>query len=551
MHWTAVDIYTCTCIITFFGISEVFTAKQPHILFIIADDLGYNDIGYHNSEIKTPVLDKLAHEGVKLENYYVQPLCSPTRSQLMTGRYQIRTGIQHSLFWPLQPNGLPLGDPTLADKLKEAGYSTHAVGKWHLGFYRDEFLPTRRGFDSFFGILNGKADHYQYNDTAMGLNGLDLRDGIQKVNYEYRGQYSTTLYARKAIEVVQKHQKDKPLFVYLSFQAVHSPLQVPDKFLKPYQKIADENRRLYSGMTTSMDEAIGDVVKAFKDKGIWDDTLLVFTTDNGGQVSQGGNNSPLRGWKGSLWEGGIKAVGFVNGYGVKQKQKVSKELIHVSDWFPTLVNLCGGTLDGTNALDGQDQWKTISRGAKSARKSILHNIDPLTPNVGKEKSNAKFDTRQRAALRHGDWKIITGDPGNGSWIHTPAKTANSILYQRPENKNIWLFNVKVDPSERHDMSAKHPEIVDRMLEMLAKYSSTSVPCYYPENDPMADPKYHDGYWGPWVKHSTNTEIDKHVDNSRPMTFGFLSIVFLILYCLYYRFMRHKRLCKQHPTKYKI
>ncbi|CAG2205765.1 ARSB [Mytilus edulis] len=404
--------------------TTVRTKRQPNILLIIADDYGYNDIGYHGSEIKTPVLDRLAADGVKLENYYVQPICSPSRSQLMTGRYQIHTGIQHAIFWPLQPNGLPLQDPTLADKLREAGYSTHAVGKWHLGFFKEEYLPTHRGFDTFFGILNGKADHYQYNDTAMGINGLDLRDGIQRVNNEYRGQYSTNLYTKKAVEIVEKHDSEKPLFMYLSYQAVHLPLQVPDKYLKQYGHIKDMDRKIYAGMTSAMDEGIGDVVKSFQSKGLWQDTLVVFTTDNGGQVLYGGDNWPLRGWKGSLWEGGVKAVGFVHGQMIQKKGAISKELIHISDWFPTLIKLANGSLKRTNPLDGVDQWRTISYGEQSQRNTILHNIDPLFSHAGERKSDNQFDTRERAALRHNEWKIITGDPGNGSWIYTSIRGQN-------------------------------------------------------------------------------------------------------------------------------
>lgn len=527
--------------------TTVRTKRQPNILFIIADDYGYNDIGYHGSEIKTPVLDRLAAGGVKLENYYVQPICSPTRSQLMTGRYQIHTGIQHSIFWPLQPNGLPLQDPTLADKLRETGYSTHAVGKWHLGFFKEEYLPTNRGFDTFFGILNGKADHYQYNDSAMGVNGLDLRDGIQRVNYEYRGQYSTNLYSKKAVEIVEKHDSEKPLFMYLSFQAVHLPLQVPEKYLKQYGDIKDMNRKVYAGMTSAMDEAIGDVVKSFESKGLWQDTLLIFTTDNGGQVLYGGDNWPLRGWKGSLWEGGIKAVGFVHGQMIKKNGTISKELIHVSDWFPTLINLADGSLKKTNPLDGVDQWRTISYGEQSQRKTILHNIDPLMSHVGERKSGKQFDARERAALRHNEWKIITGDPGNGSWIYTSTRGQNqNKLYERPNDKNIWLFNIENDPYEKHDLSTKRPEVVTDLLEMLEKFALTSVPCFYPENDLMADPKYHEGYWGPWIHAQWITEEVNLPSYTKTFRYSLLSIIILVLVCLYYRYMKRKRLHKSSP-----
>ncbi|XP_063423154.1 arylsulfatase I-like [Mytilus trossulus] len=526
--------------------TTVRTKRQPNILFIIADDYGYNDIGYHGSEIKTPVLDRLAGDGVKLENYYVQPICSPSRSQLMTGRYQIHTGIQHGIFWPLQPNGLPLQDPTLADKFREAGYSTHAVGKWHLGFFKEEYLPTNRGFDTFFGILNGKADHYQYNDSAMGINGLDLRDGIQRVNNEYRGQYSTNLYTKKAVEIVEKHDSEKPLFMYLSYQAVHLPLQVPDKYLRQYGHIKDMDRKIYAGMTSAMDEGIGDVVMSFQSKGLWQDTLVVFTTDNGGQVLYGGDNWPLRGWKGSLWEGGVKAVGFVHGQMIQKKGAISKELIHISDWFPTLINLANGSLKRTNPLDGVDQWRTISYGEQSQRKTILHNIDPLFSHAGERKSDNQFDTRERAALRHNEWKIITGDPGNGSWIYTSIRGRNqNKLYARPNDKNVWLFNIENDPYEKHDLSTKRPEVVRDLLEMLAKFALTSVPCFYPENDFMADPKYHEGYWGPWIQSQEITEELKLPSNTKIFRYSFLSIFILVLYCLYYRYKK-KRSHKLNP-----
>lgn len=474
-------------------------SSQPHILFVLADDFGYNDIGYHGSEIKTPNLDKLAGDGIILENYYVQPICTPTRSQLLSGRYQIHTGLQHGIIWPSQPNGLPLDSPILPQKLKEVGYSTHAVGKWHVGFYKKEYLPTSRGFDSYFGYLTGSEDYYTHHRCYGKMCGMDLRENAIPANYS--GIYSTYLFAQKAADIVQKHDSDQPLFLYLPFQSVHSPLQVPEKYIQPYLHIKDEKRRKYAGMVAAMDEAIGNLTEVFKQKGIWNNTLMVFSTDNGGQILEGGNNYPLRGWKASLWEGGMHGVGFVHGQMLKKKGIVSKALMHVTDWFPTLVSLAGGNLNGTKPLDGVDQWKTISEGsAVNQRSSILHNIDPLFQPVGHRLPKSPFDNRIRAAVRFGDWKLITGSPGNGSWVPPPHM---KLLHQMEDNseppeKNIWLFNITADPYEHKDVAHINPKVVMQMLDLLAQYNQTAVPCRYPKMDEKANPKYLGGYWGPWL-----------------------------------------------------
>ncbi|XP_033733064.1 arylsulfatase B-like isoform X1 [Pecten maximus] len=480
---------------------EVVGAKKPHILFIFADDYGYNDIGYHGSEIKTPHLDQLAKEGVRLENYYVQPICTPSRSQLMSGRYQTHTGLQHRHIAGNMPNALPRDSPTLPEKLREAGYSTHMIGKWHLGFYKKEFLPNNRGFDSFYGILAGQADHY--NKTyCYDFCGYDFRDNNGPIN-PVPMEYSTHLYTRRVADLVHNYPSTKPMFLYLAFQAVHGPLEVPTQYSEPYSHLPDYNRTIYSGMVAAMDEAVGNITAALRAKGMWDDTILVFSTDNGGRVDLGGNNWPLRGWKSSLWEGGVRGVGFVNGKQLKNKGTISKELIHVSDWYPTLIGLAGGSLTGTKPLDGFDQWNTISNGASSPRDTLLHNIDPLSDPVGDKLEGSPFDNRYRAALRWKDWKIITGTPaysGNGSWIPAPGSSFQS----RPDidagnpKKNIWLFDIVKDPEERDDLHEKLPKITMLMLKKLQQANSTAVPCRYPPVDNRADPKLHGGYWGPWL-----------------------------------------------------
>ena len=202
--------------------------ELPHIVFILADDYGFNDVGYHNPHIKTPNLDSLAADGVRLENYYVQPICTPTRSQLFSGRYQIHTALQHGIIWPSQANALPKNETTIANKLKESGYSAHMVGKWHIGFYRQEFIPTQRGFDSFFGYLIGGEDYYT-NKNSHGfpseefihLNGFDLQRNEEVA--DTAGKYSTFLFTDEAVEIIETHEPETPLFLFVAYQAVHSP----------------------------------------------------------------------------------------------------------------------------------------------------------------------------------------------------------------------------------------------------------------------------------------------------------------------------------------
>ncbi|ELT97571.1 hypothetical protein CAPTEDRAFT_178894 [Capitella teleta] len=476
-------------------------SKQPNILFILADDYGYHDVGYHGSAIRTPNIDRLAFEGVRLENYYVQPICTPTRSQLLSGRYQIHTGLQHSIIWAAQPNALPKELPTLADKLREEGYANHIVGKWHLGFYKEEYVPTNRGFDSFYGYLTGSEFYYNKTYCLAQINrsdvcGLDFRENDRSIN---ESEYSTHLYAERTKQLVADHTSahpDQPLFLYLALQSVHGPLEVPAQYRTPYKHIKDENRQIYAGMVSCMDEAVKNVTDAFKKYGLWDNTILVFSTDNGGQVAEGGNNWPLRGWKGSLWDGGMRGVGFVHSTLLKQKGAVAHQLMHVSDWFPTLLNQAGGNASSVK-LDGFDQWAAISDGAEGPRTEILHNIDPLNGKRGK-RTEEVFDNTVRAALRMNKWKLLTGEPGNGSWVPPPERELPTKLDPSSKKQNIWLFDIEADPYEISNVAAENPEVVKTMLLKLAAYNATAVPPFYPPYDPRSYPENHGGVWGPWM-----------------------------------------------------
>uniref|UniRef100_A0A7N8Y695 Arylsulfatase I-like n=1 Tax=Mastacembelus armatus TaxID=205130 RepID=A0A7N8Y695_9TELE len=507
--------------------------NQPHIIFILTDDQGFNDIGYHNPTIRTPTLDKLAAEGVRLENYYVQPICTPSRSQLITGRYQIHTGLQHSIIRPSQPSCLPSHVDTLPERLREAGYTTHMVGKWHLGFYRKACLPTRKGFDSFFGSLTGSVDYYSYGSCdGPGLCGYDLHDD-EDVAWGQEGKYSTMLFTQRARKILQSHSpRDRPLFLLLSLQAVHTPLQPPKSYIYPYHAMANVARRKFAAMVSTVDEAVRNITYALRKYGYYKNSVIIYSTDNGAQPFTGGSNWPLRGRKGTYWEGGVRGVAFVHSPLLKRRRRVSTALLHITDWFPTLVGLAGGNISQSPGLDGFDVWPTISEGKDSPRHEILHNIDPLTspcpipgtaepkshppPQLRLQLSQPVWDTSVQAAIRVGDWKLLTGDPGHGDWVPPQVlstlpgrwwnleRTFSSFSKSSP-HKNVWLFNITGDPYERHDVAKERPDVVQQLLARLAYYNQTAVPVYFPPDDPRANPGRHGGAWVPWVSEEEDEE----------------------------------------------
>jgi len=501
--------------------------SKPNIVLVLADDYGFNDIGYHGfshgSAIKTPFLDSLAMSGIRLENYYVQPICSPTRSQLLSGRYQIHTGLQHGIIWPSQPNALSLDNILLSEQLKNCGYDTHMLGKWHLGFYKEQYLPWKRGFNSYYGYLVGAEDYYTKYSCYEDMCGYSMDSDNGPTNETY-GEYSAHLYARKVEELVTNFNKSNPLFLYIALQSVHAPLQVPERYLKPYLHIKNEQRRAYAGMVAAMDEAIKNITEHLQKAGMWDNTLFIFSTDNGGQTEAGGNNWPLRGRKATLWEGGVRGVGFVHGKILNvpnPNMKTNDQLMHVSDWYPTLLHATDcPALPGTQSLDGFDQWKAISTYAEGPRTELLHNIDPLSA-LPNKKVIMGFDTSVHAAIRVGDWKLLTGDPGFDKWVKPPEDENAPILYSKKiefnqssntaqlfnikhhvsefvqSSNTVQLFNIKRDPFERTELSAEYPDVVEQLLVKLAKYNSTAVAVQYPPSDQKANPELHGGFWEPW------------------------------------------------------
>src|SRR5687767_5102460 len=286
------------CIFALFYCLTVVAAERPNFIVIIADDLGSGDVGWRGGEIKTPNLDKLAMAGARLEQFYVQPVCTPTRAALLTGRYPMRHGLQVGVVRPWAQYGLPLDERTLPQALKEAGYETAICGKWHLGHFRPEYLPTRRGFDHQYGHYNGAIDYFKHERDG----GLDWHRDDQALREE---GYSTALVAAEAAKLVREHDPSgRPLFLYVPFNAVHGPHQVPEKYKRPYGDLP-EPRRTYAGMCAAMDEGIGAILAALDEKKLRSSTLIFFASDNGGpSPGKVTSNGPFRAGKGTLYEGG-------------------------------------------------------------------------------------------------------------------------------------------------------------------------------------------------------------------------------------------------------
>jgi arylsulfatase A-like enzyme len=414
--------------------------KKPNILFIVADDLGWKDVGFHGSDIRTPNLDMLAANGARLEQYYAEPMCTPTRACLMTGRYPLRYGLQTGVIPSAHTYGLPTDEWLLPQALKAAGYATAIIGKWHLGHADKMYWPRQRGFDYQYGPLIGEIDYFTHQQHGV----VDWYRNNVRVNEQ---GYSTTLLGNEAVKLIGAHNPASPLYLYLAFNAAHTPYQAPPEYLDKYKQVSDPSRRAYAGSITAMDEQIGRVLGALDQKGMGTNTLIVFMSDNGGtrnamfagegdmsKVKIPCDNGPYRDGKGSLYEGGTRVCALVNWPGHVKAGITVDGMIHAVDWYPTLVALAGGSTGKAKPLDGMNVWPAMSEGKPSPRTEIVYNVEPF-----------------RAAIRQGDWKLV--------WrTLLPA--------------SVELYNLAQDPSEKNNLAAQNPDKVAALEKRANELAAT-------------------------------------------------------------------------------
>ncbi|MEA5449837.1 arylsulfatase [Leptolyngbya sp. CCNP1308] len=407
---------------------------RPHILYIMADDLGWKDVGFHGSDIKTPNLDRLAQAGVDLNHYHAHPWCTPSRAALLTGRYPFRYGLQTIAIPSAATYGLATDEWLLPQALKDVGYKTAIVGKWHLGHADRQYWPRQRGFDYQYGPILGEIDYFTH--SAHGV--VDWYRNNELVNEE---GYVTTLLGQDAVKLIDEHDADTPLFLYLAFTAPHAPYQAPEEALEQYANITDPNRRAYAAMISVMDEQIGQVVEALERRGMRDNTLIVFQSDNGGprsaqvtgEVDTSGGTIPadngiFRGGKGSLYEGGTRVVALANWPGHIEPGSVTNQPMHIIDWYPTLASLAGASPDSTKPLDGLNIWPALSNGQTLNRGAVGYDVEPF-----------------RAAVREGDWKLV---------------------WQTMLPSQVELFNLAQDPSEETNLAGQRRRMVNRLQQRV-------------------------------------------------------------------------------------
>jgi arylsulfatase A-like enzyme len=411
-----------------------FSQRAPNIVFILADDLGYGDVGaFGATDIRTPNIDLLAKNGIKFTEFYSpSPVCSPTRAGFLTGRYPRRMGID-GVFFPESFTGLPASEVTVAEALKAKGYATGIVGKWHLG-HHPQYLPLQNGFDEYFGI--------PYSNDMQGV--VYLR-GNDVAEYKVDQRYTTKVYTEEAVSFIERHRQ-QPFFLYLAHTMPHVPLYASEAFL------GKSKRGLYGDVVEELDWSVGQVLAALRKNGLEQNTLVVFTSDNGPWLAfdvEGGSPGPLREGKQTTFEGGMRVPTVAYWPGRIKAGSVYDNLATTFDWFPTFLHLAGETAyQPQNPLDGEDITGVLTGTGKRKGDELLYYFN---------------GTLQ--AYRKGDWKIKLPYAGNRGITGVKDVAPHDTL----------LFNLKQDVGEQTNLAKSHPEKVQALLAAMKSYQARLEP----------------------------------------------------------------------------
>ncbi len=399
--------------------------ERPNFIIIMADDLGYADLGCFDGAVgySTPNLDQMAADGMKLTSFYsASPVCSPSRAGLLTGREPLRMGIAR-VFFPTSWTGMAPEEITMAEALKEQGYATGIVGKWHLGHHH-WYMPLQQGFDEYFGI-----------PYSNDMNGVVYFEDNEIVEWEVDQSQITKTYTEKSLDFIERHQ-DEPFFLYVPHSMPHLPIYASEDF------DGRTDRGMYGDVIEELDWSVGQILKKLEELNLAENTVVVFTSDNGPWLAFGpeaGSADPLREGKQYTFEGGMRVPAIAQWKGKIAPGSVHEGMISSMDLFPTFVNLAGGTIPQDRSYDGVDVWNVLSSEGERAKDDILYTMD-----------------NQFRAYRKGDWKIKVPYPGNGVSGWRKEVPAHDTL----------LFNLRADVEEQIDLSESEPEKLKEMTVLM-------------------------------------------------------------------------------------
>ena len=435
--------------------------ERPNIVIMLADDLGWADVGYHGGPIDTPSLDRLAEEGVELRRFYTTPICSPTRAALMTGRDPIRLGVAYAVIMPWSNSGIHPDEHFMPESFKAAGYQTAMVGKWHLGHAQETYHPNQRGFEHFYGHLHTEVGYFP---PFANQGGKDFQRNGESISDD---GYESYLLADEASRWIRERDSEKPFFLYMPFIAPHTPLDAPADLVEKYEDLEDDRqparsvntdrtrlisrlmlrdsaRPMYAAVVEAMDRAIGSVLDTLDEQGLAENTIVLFFSDNGGAAYAmgGADNVPLRGGKGETFEGGIRVVASLRWPAKLNAGSRAEQIMSVMDVFPTLAAAAGIEAGNQRKLDGRNMWPALAQDVKIPLEQPLF-FASETPIRGSFHATA-FDE---------EWKLV----------------------QRIEQDQVTveitnhLFRIDEDPYETHNLAIEHPEIVEQYAEKIRNW----------------------------------------------------------------------------------
>ena len=434
--------------------------RRPNVIIFLVDDLGWADISLRGAPFKTPNIDSLFKDGVSLNRFYTTPICSPTRAALMTGRDPLKLGVAYSVIMPWMNNGIHPDEHFMPESFQKNGYQTAMFGKWHLGHSQEIFHPNQRGFDHFYGHLHTEVGYFP---PFSNQGGVDFQKNGVTINDQ---GYSTFLLAREASNWINSRNKEKPFFMYVPFLAPHTPLEAPDNLIEKHKDLEDTRkptrnisadrtrelsktlapsaRPLYAAVVDALDQAIGKILTTIKEAGIEDETIILFSSDNGGATYGGGgaDNFPLRGGKGDTFEGSIRVVAALKWKGKIQAGTSLDQIMTVMDVFPTLSSASRINMNNTKMIDGRDMWPAIMEQEEIPLKDDIYFVSEI-PNYG------HFHT----TVFNKKWKLV-------------QSISTSLLEIKVENK---LFDIANDPYEYHDLAAQKPNLVKEMAEKIRNW----------------------------------------------------------------------------------